>query len=58
MLIDFEKAVDSISLNFWYNTLLFFGYSQSFIKWIKMFNNNIEVYVLQFGKLSPKIIIG
>ena len=58
MLIDFEKAFDSISWNFLYNTLLFFGYSQSFIKWIKMFNNNIEAYVLQCGKLSPKITIG
>ena len=46
MLIDFEKAFDSISWNFLYNTLLFFGFSQSFIKWIKMFNNNIEAYVL------------
>ena len=58
MLIDFEKAFDSISWNFLHNTLLFFGYSQSFIKWIKMFNNNIEAYVLQCGKLSPKITIG
>ena len=58
MLIDFEKAFDSISWNFLYNTLLFFGFSQSFIKWIKMFNNNIEAYVLQCGKPPPKITIG
>lgn len=57
MLIDFEKAFDSLSWKFLYSVLAFFGYDQNFINWIKMFNNNIEAYALQYGKLSPKIII-
>ena len=58
MLIDFEKAFDSISGHFLYNVLSFFGFDNKFIKWIKLFNNNINAYVLQCGKLSDPIQIG
>ena len=40
MLIDFEKAFDSISWHFLYDVLDFFGFSNKFIKWIKLFNND------------------
>ena len=52
MLIDFEKAFDSISWQFLYKTLSFFGYSDSFINWIKLFNNDIKACVIQCGTLS------
>ena len=35
MLIDFEKAFDSISWKFLYNVLEFLGFGHNFIKWIK-----------------------
>ena len=58
MLIDFEKAFDSLSWNFLYKTLEFFGYSDDFIKWIKLFNTDISAYVVQCGFLSQPIKIG
>ena len=58
MLIDFEKAFDSISWNFLYKTLKFFGLSEKFINWIKLFNNDTKAYVLQCGFLSEPINIG
>ena len=57
MLIDFEKAFDSLSWKFLYDTLVFFGYSKDFIKWIKLFNNNISAFVLQSGFMSEPISI-
>ena len=39
MLIDFEKAFDSISWHFLYKTLKFYGFSDNFIIWINFFNN-------------------
>ena len=57
MLIDFEKAFDSLSWSFLYKVLHSFGYSKNFIKWIKLFNTNISAYVLQCGHLSEKILI-
>ena len=57
MLIDFEKAFDSLSWKFLYNTLVFFGYNKDFIKWIKLFNNNISAFVLQSGFMSEPISI-
>ena len=49
LLIDFQKAFDSISWNFLYNTLDFVGFSEKFIHWVKLFNNDIKMYVLQSG---------
>ena len=57
MLIDFEKAFDSLSWKFLYKVLNFFGYSDSFIKWIKIFNTDVLAYVLQAGHLSKEINI-
>ena len=58
MLVDFEKAFDSISWKFIYKTLQFFGYSSNFIRWIQLFNTDIKLYVLQCGYLSEFIPIG
>ena len=57
MLIDFEKAFDSISWKFLYKTLQMFGFSEDFIRWVKLFNTNIKAYILQCGFLSEEIFI-
>ena len=54
MCIDFEKAFDSLSWKFLYKVLSFFGYSQNFIKWVKLFNTDIKAYVLQCGYFYQK----
>ena len=58
MLIDFEKAFDSLSWRFLYRALEFFGYGQNFLKWIKLFNTDVTAYVVQCGFLSKPIKIG
>ena len=55
--IDFQKAFDSISWTFIYQTLKFLGFKPNFIKWIKLFNNDISASVLQCGFLSDPIHI-
>ena len=57
MLIDFEKAFDSLSWKFLYKVMSFFGYSENLIQWIKLFNTDIRAYVLQCGFLSEQIPI-
>ena len=46
MLIDFEKAFDSVSWNFLYRTLKLLGFGPIMIKWVTLFNTNIIGYVL------------
>ena len=57
MLIDFEKAFDSVSWQFLYKTLNYFGFNEKFISWIQLFNTNVNAYVLQSGFLSNPIAI-
>ena len=52
MLIDFEKAFDSVSWKFMYNTLELLGFSESFICWIKLMNADLIAYILQAGVKS------
>ena len=47
MLIDFEKAFNSISWKFMYNILQLFGFSESFIRWIKLMNTDFNASILQ-----------
>ena len=58
MLIDFEKAFDSVSWKFLYKTLSLFGFDKNFINWIKLLNTNITAFVLQCGSLSEPIEVG
>ena len=58
LLIDFEKAFDSVSWSFLYKVLEFFGFGNSIISWIKLFNNNASLCVNQSGNLSPFFCIG
>ena len=43
MLIDFEKAFDSLAFNFIENALTCFNFGETFKKWIKLFLYNTEV---------------
>ena len=52
LLIDFEKAFDSISWKFMYNTLELLGFSESFIYWIKLMNTDLIASILQAGVKS------
>ena len=52
MLIDFQKAFDSVSWKFLYTILPLFGFKQDFCKWIKILNTNVKAAVLQSGILS------
>ena len=58
MLIDFEKAFDSISWNFIYKTLTYLGFSRNLIQWIHLFNKDIQARVIQCGVTSELINIG
>ena len=57
MLVDFEKAFDSVSWDFLIEALIRLGFGQNFIKWIITFNTNIFATVLQCGFLSNQISI-
>ena len=52
MLIDFQKAFDSLSWKFLDSILNFFGFKNSFQRWIKIMNTNIQASVMQCGVLS------
>ena len=52
MFIDFEKAFDSVSWKFMYKVLRYYNFSEEFVKWITLFNNNITASILQVGILS------
>ena len=58
MLIDFEKAFDSISWKFLYDVFHFFNFSKNQIAWIKLLNCDIESTVLQYGHMSEFFKIG
>ena len=57
MLIDFEKAFDSISWNFIYKTLNFFRFKNNLVRWVQLFNQDITARVLQCGFMSDAINI-
>ena len=52
LLIDFEKAFNSVSWSFIYETLKYFGFGTSIIQWIKLFSKNAKLAVNQGGNLS------
>ena len=57
LLIDFEKAFDSLSWNFMYKVLLYFGFDEQLIDWTKFFSKNVEAKICQSGFLSDPIVI-
>ena len=56
LLVDFEKAFDSLSFNFIHKVLSFFGFGQSIISWIHVLYNNAALAVNQGGNLSSFLI--
>ena len=52
VLIDFEKAFDSLAWSFIHKTLDFFNFGQVIKNWIKIFNCNILSSVIQNGFVS------
>ena len=52
VLIDFEKAFDSVSWDFLFKILNIFQFGESFKKWVKMFYKNIQSCVIVNGHLS------
>ena len=58
ILIDFEKAFDSISWEFISKSLEKFNFGENTIKWIKSLQKNSTSNILQNGHLSDKITLG
>ena len=46
LIIDFEKAFDSISWDFINKVLKFFNFGESIIKWVSVFYKNISSAVI------------
>ena len=57
VLIDFEKAFDSMSWSFIYKVLNYFGFGGYIIQWIKILNTNFKATILQSGFLSKQFDI-
>ena len=52
LLIDFEKAYDSLSWSFMKKNLKSFNFGPSIIKWVLTFYNKTQVAINQGGNLS------
>ena len=57
LLIDLEKAIDSVSWSFLYKVLEYFGFGDSLISWIKLFNNNARLSVNLGGHFHHLLIL-
>ena len=57
LLIDFGKAFDSVSWEFLFKVIEYFNFGNSFMKWIKVFHNNIESCVIVNGHLSEWFLL-
>ena len=57
LIIDFEKAFDSISWKFIEKVLSFLNFGESIKQWIKVFYNDISASVVQCGFLSESFIV-
>ena len=53
LLIDFEKAFDSLAWSFLYKSLDFFNFGSDIKKWIKLFITDIKSCVSVNGSISP-----
>ena len=58
LLIDFEKAFDSLSWSFIRKALKFLNFGESFRRWIDVFYKGISYAVIQCGHLSSWFQIG
>ena len=58
LLIDFEKAFDSISHSFIIKCLYFFGFGFSFMKWINVLLNDVSSCINHCGNISERFKVG
>ena len=58
LLIDFEKAFDSISHSFIIKSLHFFGFGYSFIKWVNVILNDVFSCINHCGNISERFQVG
>ena len=58
MLIDFEKAYDSISFNFINKCLNFFNFGPEMIKWVEILLHNFNASINHCGNISKTFSIG
>ena len=58
LLVDFEKAFDSVSWKFMYNCLKVFNFGPDFIRWIHIMNDDTKLCVIQNGIFSQFFGIG
>ena len=58
LMIDFEKAFDSISHSFIIKTLKFFGYGYSFIKWINLILHDLSSCINHCGNITERFSVG
>ena len=56
LLVDFQKAFDSINHTFIDNALKMYGFGNSIRQWIQLFFNMRETMILLGGHISKKII--
>jgi len=52
MCIDYEKAFDSIEWCFVFRAMQYFGFPDQYIKWIKIFYNDIKTCTVNNGNIS------
>ena len=57
LLVDFQKAFDSVSHKFIDSTLKLYGFGDSIRKWVRLFFNKREATILLGGHLSKKILL-
>ena len=58
MLIDFEKAFDSVSWKFIKESLIFFNFGPILIRWVQVLYNKSESCVIQTGHMSDFFKLG
>ena len=58
LLVDFEKAFDSISWKFMFKVLKFFNFGPDLIKWVSVLYNKAKLCVIQNGIFSQFFEIG
>lgn len=58
LLIDFEKAFDSVSHTFIFKMFDFLNFGPSFKKWLKVFYNKCQASVLVNGTASNQFTLG
>ena len=58
LMVDFEKAFDSISFKFIEKCLKFFNFSDNLIQWVNLLLQNFQASLNHCGNISPRFNIG